>query len=347
MKKRAPFEFEGVKIAPGEHVVVPLPLPGLYADIEVTMPVHVIHGRREGGVAFVSAAVHGDEINGVEIIRRLASLPSLQHMRGTLLLVPVVNLYGFQDKSRYLPDRRDLNRSFPGSESGSLASRLADTFMNKVVAHCDFGIDLHTAAIHRENMPQIRADVNDPQLAQLARSFAAPALIHSAPPEGSLRRAGAERAIPIMVYEAGEALRFDETSIRIGLKGILNVLQTTGMIKSRHKPPKPSPLLRSTRWIRAPRSGVFRSLRPLGALVEKGDLLGLINDPSGRDETQVRAAFAGVIIGRAQLPLVYEGEALFHIGRSAQPELLAEHLDTLNDTHALTPAELVEEPEIV
>lgn len=346
MARRAAFGFQGMALAPGQQAVIGVPLPGLYTDTAVEMPVHLIHGRREGPVAFVSAAVHGDEINGVEIIRRLAALPSLRRIAGTLLLVPVVNPYGFQDKTRYLPDRRDLNRSFPGSERGSLAARVAHAFLREVAGRCDFGIDLHTAAIHRDNLPQIRADLNDPGLEPLARAFAAPALLHSAPPEGSLRQAAAARSVPVMVYEAGEALRFDEASIRVGLNGVLNVLQAAGMLKRRGRPPKPSALIRATRWVRAPRSGVLRALVPLGALVKKDQLLGLIGDPGGGAESEVRAEFDGVILGRVQLPLVYEGEALFHLGRTAQTELLAEHIDRL-DSGPRTPPELVEEPEIV
>ena len=186
---RESFDIAGYQVRPGTHSLIRIPLPGLHSETSINMPVHVFHGKHEGPVLFVSAAVHGDEINGVEVIRRLLSLSSLKRLKGTLLAVPVVNVLGFDSHSRYLPDRRDLNRCFPGKEEGTLAGRVANSFMTEIVARCDLGIDLHTAAIHRDNFPQIRADLNDQKLNQLARVFSAPVLLHSAAPEGSLRNA--------------------------------------------------------------------------------------------------------------------------------------------------------------
>ena len=262
--------------------------------------------------------------------------------------MPVVNIFGFDDHSRYLPDRRDLNRSFPGKESGTLAGRLAHIFLTEVVARSDLGIDLHTAAINRDNFPQIRADLKKEKLNNLARKFAAPVLLHSAPPSGSLRFAAELEDIPVMVYEAGEALRFDEVSIRVAVRGVLNVMRELGMLpRSRAKKLKPSVILRSSSWVRAPVSGILRAQVALGDLVSKGDVLGLISDPAGKTDTEVEAGYNGIIIGRTNIPLIYEGEALFHIGRSQQASLLEEHLDVLQDEEALNTPELVEEPIIV
>lgn len=344
---RAEYEFQGKWIKPGADAIINVPLPGLYTDTEVHMPVHVAHGRRSGPVLAVSAAVHGDEINGVEIIRRLLLQPQLKRLRGTLLVVPIVNVYGFHYRSRYLPDRRDLNRSFPGREQGSMAGRLAHIFLNEVVRHADVGIDLHTAAIHRDNFPQIRADMKGNELKGLAKAFAAPVAIHSAPPPGSLRHAASECDTPILVYEAGEALRFDEVAIRIGLRGVMNVMREIGMITLKRKPPKPSAILRSSSWVRAPYSGVVRTLVKLGDMVGKGDVLGIVADPVGKEEYEMLSPYDGVIIGRANLPLTYEGEAIFHVGRTGQTSLLEEHLDEMQDTEELSLPELVEEPEIV
>ena len=344
---RQGFELGNVVVAPGERLVVNLPLPGLYTETTVDMPVHIVHGKREGPTLFVSAALHGDEINGVEIVRRLLLQPQLKKMRGTLLVVPIVNVFGFHMQSRYLPDRRDLNRSFPGREKGSLAARLANIFLRDVVAYADFGIDLHTAAIHRDNLPQIRADMSLSSLVPLARAFAAPVLIHSAPPVGSLRHSAAAREVPIMVYEAGEALRFDELSIRIGLRGVINVMRELGMLTLKRKPPKPSAILRSTSWVRASSSGIARMLVRLGDVVSRGDVLAYVGDAGGDGEEGIVAPFDGVVIGRSNLPLVYEGEAVFHIGRTRQAGLLEEHLDELQDNEKFSLPELVEEPEIV
>jgi predicted deacylase len=345
--RRADFEIQGVNVKAGQRVVVDIPLPGLYTETTVNMPVHVVHGRREGPTLLVSAAVHGDEINGVEIIRRLLLQPQLQKLRGTLLVVPIVNVLGFHMQSRYLPDRLDLNRSFPGREQGSLAARLAHIFLSEVVRRTDLGIDLHTAAIHRDNFPQIRADMSLETLAPLAKAFAAPMLIHSAPPEGSLRYSAAGEQVPIMVYEAGEALRFDEVSIRVGLTGVINVMREMGMLSLKRKPPKPSVVLRSTTWIRSPSSGLLRMLAKLGDMVSKDDVLAFVGDAGGSGEEPIVSPSDGVIIGRTNLPLVYEGEAVFHVGRTRQTALLEQHLDAMQDSDQFNLPEIVEEPEIV
>lgn len=345
---RAAFEIANQSIRPGTHALVKISLPELHSETAVHMPVHVYHGKRDGPVLFLSAAVHGDEINGVEVIRRILSLPAIKRLKGTLLAVPIVNVFGFDGHSRYLPDRRDLNRSFPGRELGTLAGRLANIFMTEIVERADIGIDLHTAAIHRDNFPQIRADLKDDQLNRLAKAFSAPVLLHSAAPEGALRHAAANEMVPVMVYEAGEALRFDEVSIRVAVRGILNVMREMGMIaKGKARKLKPAVVLRSSIWVRASKSGILRANVKLGDMVSKGDVLGFISDPAGYTDEIIHAVSDGIIIGRTNIPLIYEGEALFHIGRTRQTSLLEEHLDTLQDEEALTTPELVEEPVIV
>ena len=345
---RTQFRFGEHSLAPGSRTTVHLPLPGLYTADPQHMRVHVIHGRREGPVVFVSAAVHGDEINGVEIIRRLLHAPAMRRLAGTLLLVPIVNLFGFYNRSRYLPDRRDLNRSFPGSDSGSMASRLADVFLTEVVARAEVGIDLHTAAVHRDNLPQIRADLTDPVLNPLAKAFGAPVLLHSAAPEGSLRAEAAANGVSVMVYEAGEALRFDEHSIRVGMRGVIAVLRNLGMLApTSARVGKPSAEMRSSNWLRAPQSGILRAQAALGDIVGKGEQLAVVADASGESEMSIEAPYDGVIIGRTNLPLVFEGEAVFHVGRTQQKSLLEHHLGELHDDLLQTPPELIEEPPIV
>lgn len=344
---RSSFKFHGTSVAPGKREIIHVPLPGMYTDTEMYMPVHVLHGRYDGPVLFVSAAIHGDELNGVEIIRRLLLQPQLKRLHGTLMVVPIVNIFGFHNQSRYLPDRRDLNRSFPGRESGSMASRLAHVFFNEVVSISNVGIDLHTAAIHRENLPQIRANMHGDLLKRLAQAFGAPVAIHSAAPEGSLRHAAAELDTQVMVYEAGEALRFDEASIRVGLRGIMNVMRELGMIRLKRKPPKAAVVLRSSTWVRTPYSGVVRPQVALGDLVHKGDTLGVVSDPVGPNEQLMLAPCDGVVIGRSHLPLSYEGEAIFHIGKTGPTKILEHQLDALHETDQLSMPELLEEPEIV
>ena len=217
-------------IRPGERVTVDLPVADLYTSTSLNMPIKIIRGRQPGPVLFVSAAINGDELNGVEIIRRLLKRKTLRSIRGTLIAIPVVNVHGFLDQSRYLPDRRDLNRSFPGSAKGSIAARLANLFLREIVAKADVGLDLHTGALHRSNLPQIRANLDDTGTLELANAFGAPVVINSNTRDGSLRACAAKRGMPILIYEAGEALRFDETCIRTGLRGILNVMRYMHML---------------------------------------------------------------------------------------------------------------------
>jgi predicted deacylase len=278
------------------------------------MPVKVVCGRKEGPVLFVSAAIHGDELNGVEIIRRLLKRKGLLSLHGTLIAVPIVNVHGFLHQSRYLPDRRDLNRCFPGSSKGSIAARLAHSFLTEVVKKSDFGIDLHTGAINRSNLPQIRANLDDKKTMELARAFGVPVIINSDLRDGSLRACALDLGLPVLIYEAGEALRFDEVCIRGGLRGILNVMREIGMLPERPRGKQAAPVeARSTSWIRAPSSGIVSRIVKLGASVASGETLATIGDPLGDYTDNVIAPFDGIVIGRVNLPLAHEGDALFHI----------------------------------
>ena len=320
------------RVVPGERKIVNLPVARLYTHTDLYMPVEVINGRHDGPCLFVSAAIHGDELNGVEIIRRLLRHSSLKRLHGTLIAVPVVNVHGLLHRSRYLPDRRDLNRSFPGSDRGSLAARIASLFMREIVANCTHGIDLHTGAIYRDNLPQVRADLNDPETRSLAEALGTPVLINSDLRDGSLREAAADVGIPMLLYEAGEALRFDEVAIRVGLRGVLRVMRSLGMIpKVKRKGPRVQPVIaRSSTWIRAPESGILWSGHRLGAHVSKGDVIGRIAAPLSRSEHVVKAPADGILIGRTHLPLVYEGEALFHIARFKGVASVAEQVEALH-----------------
>jgi hypothetical protein len=299
----------------------------------MTMPVHIVKGRRSGPRLFISAAIHGDEINGVEIIRRLLKLPALKRLKGTLIAVPIVNVHGLLNRSRYLPDRRDLNRSFPGTLKGSLAARLAYIFMEEIVSQSTHGIDLHTGAVHRNNLPQVRANMDDPETETLARAFNVPVIISANLRDGSLRESAATYGIPMLLYEAGEALRFDEVSIRAGVKGIVNVMRTLEMLppsRSRSKKQIEPVVARSSTWIRAPHSGILRTMVALGSRVKKDMLLGMVTDPFGEVEEPVKSGFSGIVIGRTNLPLINEGDALFHIARF---ERIVEAANTVDEFH--------------
>ena len=314
MAKNSAIKVGDTLVKPGERATVRLPVADLYTGTSLAMPVHVVCGRREGPVLFVSAAIHGDELNGVEIIRRLLKRKALSSLRGTLLAVPIVNVHGFLDQSRYLPDRRDLNRSFPGSRKGSVAARMASTFMHEIVDKADFGIDLHTGAINRSNLPQIRGNLDDEATSQLAKAFGAPVIVNSNVRDGSLRQCAADKGMPMLIYEAGEALRFDELSIRAGLRGTISAMRHIGMLPSVKRTRPVSPVVAdSTSWVRAPDSGIVIQKVGLGSRVAAGQTLAIIGDPVGDDEVRVEAPFDGIIIGRSNLPLAHEGDALFNV----------------------------------
>ena len=347
-----PFVLNGLKVRAGERRTVDLPVTDLSTHTPMTMPVQVVHGRRPGPRLFVCAALHGDEIAGVEIIRRLLRLSALDRLAGTLIAVPIVNVFGFVALSRYLPDRRDLNRSFPGSARGSLAGRLANLFLSEIVAKATHGIDLHTGAVHRPNYPQVRVSFDDPEALRMAEAFGVPLVINAGFRDGSLRLAAAEQKVPVIVYEAGEALRFDEAAIRAGVKGVVQVMRGLGMLKggkSRNRGPDPV-LARSSSWVRAPISGILRAGVALGARVEAGEWLGVVSDPFGESDVEVHARDGGVIIGRTNLPVVHEGDALFHIVRVEGSQANAEALDAfepeLDYQQGLT-SELTDEPPLV
>lgn len=322
-------EIAGNVVAPGTRRRIQIPLSRRVTGAEVALPVEIVNGPRPGPRLFVCAAVHGDEINGVEIIRRLLRRRMTKVLRGTLIAVPVVNLFGFVGLSRYLPDRRDLNRTFPGSPTGSLAARLAHTFLTEIVESSSHGIDLHTGTVHRSNLPQVRACLDHEETRRLARAFGVPVLINSNVRDGSLRQAVLERDVPMLLYEGGEALRFDEAAIRAGVRGVVSVMRALDMLPPREGGPHGvEPFVaRSSHWVRAPESGILRARAPLGATVTRGQHLGTVADPLGVAELPVEAPHPGIVIGRTELPLVNEGDALFHVATFDQLDVVSESVD--------------------
>ncbi|SFX69790.1 succinylglutamate desuccinylase/aspartoacylase family protein [Marinospirillum alkaliphilum] len=315
---RAPFLLAGQAVQPGQRIQIDLPVAKLYTHAPLHIPVEVLHGRQAGPVLLVCGAIHGDEINAVEIVRRLLRSPTLKHLRGTLLAVPIVNVFGFVQQSRYLPDRRDLNRCFPGNENGSLGSRIAALFRTSLVDQATHIIDLHTGAIHRTNLPQIRAELHkNPQTDAMAEAFGAPVILNAELREGSLRAYAQSRHIPVITYEAGEALRFDEWAIAAGVRGVLRVMRHLGMLVSQKKGRKTpaAEVAHGSSWARASIDGIHRPKVHLGARVVKGQTLGWVADPFGRVEQEVRATSDGIVIGMSNLPLANQGEALFHVAR--------------------------------
>jgi predicted deacylase len=304
----------GEAIAPGQRRQIEIPVSRLPTQTLISLPVVVIHGSQPGPRLWLSAAIHGDEINGVDIIRRVLGIIKPKKLKGTLLAVPVVNVFGFIEQSRYLPDRRDLNRCFPGSPQGSLASRLAHLFMTEIVNHSTHGIDLHTAGQPRTNLPQIRANLDDPETYRCAKAFSAPLLLHANTRDGSLRQSASKKGIPVLLYEAGEALRFDTESIRIGVEGIFRVMATLEMYENPFFSSQTNSIeVRETKWIRASISGIFHLQVKLGQTVEKRELLGFITDTFGDTNIKVRSPQAGIVIGHTQNPLVNQGDGIINL----------------------------------
>lgn len=309
-----PLEIAGESVPPGTRRRLEIPAARLPTGTWLSLPVEVVQGRQPGPRLWISAAVHGDELNGVEIIRQVLNRISPGQIRGALIAVPVVNIFGFIEQSRYLPDRRDLNRSFPGSRRGSLASRLADLFMKEIVGHCSHGIDLHTASHHRINLPQIRANLDDPETRRCALAFAPPIIVHAETRDGSLRQAASSQGIPVLLFEGGEALRFNDEAIAMGVEGILRVMAALRMQTS-DRPAKTAKTLasRETVWIRARRGGILRLQTQLGERIKNGQILGAISDALDSESESVRSRFNGLVIGQTNNPLVSQGDAVVHV----------------------------------
>lgn len=324
----------GLTINAGERRSVMIPLPNLYHSEPVLMPTHVIVGDKPGPTLLITAAVHGDEINGTEIIRRLLKLRFIKSLSGTLIAVPVVNIYGYIYQSRYLMDRRDLNRAFPGSSSGSIAARLAKLLVTELINKASHLIDLHTGALHRSNLPQIRASLNESETLELAKAFGAPVIIDSRQRDGSMRQVASDLKKPLLLYEVGEALRFDDFGIKIGVRGIVNVMRHLGMLEKTDSPtslPKER-IISSSHWIRAQVSGNLQSHKKLGSLIKKGEVIGTLSNPFDLSVVEIICPYKGIIMGLCKLPPVHEGQALFHIGLLEEPQdshIQIHHLEDL------------------
>lgn len=330
-----PLTIADVDILPGNEYHIAMPTLSLYTDVEISIPVYVRRGKKDGPVMLLSAAIHGDELNGVETINRIINSKLLKSLKGTLIAVPMVNVFGVLNQSRYLPDRRDLNRSFPGSKKGSLAGRVAHQFFTQIVSKCDYGIDIHTGAIHRSNLPQIRANLDDEKTLAMAKAFAVPVLINANVRDGSLRQNAADKGIPMLLYEAGEALRYDELSIQSGFRGIINVMRMLEMLPpSKARKPKkvvePFVAYQSV-WMRASDSGFVRYKKRLGDQVVEKDLLAEIVDPFGRVIDQVTSNVDGIIIGKQNIPLIQEGEAMYHVACFHKMEKVADTVEAWQD----------------
>lgn len=319
----------------GQRKTILLPMPKLYDCTPISMPVHIIRGKRAGPVLLVTAAIHGDEVNGVEIVRRLIKRTILKSMAGTLIAVPIVNVYGFLYQDRYLMDRRDLNRSFPGSAKGSLGARLAHLISVELMSKVTHCIDLHSGSLQRTNLPQIRADLSKAEIRQLACAFSAPIVLDAKLREGSLRQLASDKGVPFLLYEAGECARFDELAIKTGVHGILNVMDKLDMIhlKKPFHSKVESTITKQSHWLRASHSGLFNPNKQLGNTVKKGEKMAVVANPMGSEEYQICSPLDGIIIGMTKMPMVHEGAALFNMASFKQLDSVEEHIDNLYEIY--------------
>jgi predicted deacylase len=302
------------KIKKGENAEIHLNIARLPTHTLIQIPVYVFRAKEDGPSLLLCGGMHGDELNGIEIVRRIISTGRAVPEIGTVICIPVINIYGFLNASRDLPDGRDLNRSFPGAKNGSLASRIAYVIMHEITPHIDYGIDFHTGGASRTNYPQMRCTINHKESLKLARAFAPPFIIDSEFRPNSFRKEAAKHDKHIFVYEGGESLRFDEFAITEGVNGTLRFMQHLGMAagpKARHE----TVVIDNSTWMRARSSGLFRSLLRVGSRVEIDERIGSITDPFGEVEYEVRAQMGGYILGLNNMPIVNRGDAIVHIGR--------------------------------
>ncbi len=325
-----PLEIVGKSVAAGEKRRVSLSATESFAGAPVPTPVIVARGRSPGPTLCLTGGVHGDELNGIEIVRRALEQIAPDELSGTLIGAPIVNVHGFRRGTRYLPDRRDLNRYFPGSERGSPASRIAHAVFHGLVRQCEALVDMHSGSLHRTNLAQVRGDVRDERVLRLARGFGAPIVVHHAGRPGTLRRAALEAGIPAITYEAGEPMRFQRDEIERGVRGVAELARELGMLPAPPaaadsaasaappSPREPTVFLRS-RWVRVDDGGILTSSVGLGERVQEDTLLGVVIDPIGGQRAEIRAPFAGLVIGLAQDQLVIPGFAAYHIALAPEP----------------------------
>jgi len=313
--KRSIADWNGTQVAPGQSRDLKIEVGESYSGQTVSIPLHLRRGRRPGPVVFVTAALHGDEINGSGAIRELIGDPTLQVAAGALILVPVLNVLAFERHARYLPDRRDLNRCFPGAKAGSLASRYARAVFDEIVARSDFGIDLHTAAVRRTNYPTVRADLSQPPVRRLARAFGGELILDSRGPKGSLRRAASDAGCPTIVLEGGEVWKVEPSVVRCANLGIRRVLAALKMTRAASDKLSTRLVVDHTRWVRAERGGFLWFHVGPGDVVDKGQPLATNTSLLGREKNVLTAPYGGIVIGMTTLPAVRPGEPVCHLGR--------------------------------
>jgi uncharacterized protein len=330
--------FAGKPVGPGEVLEAEIKVSETILHQPMRIPVTVARGEEDGPILFVTSALHGDEISGIAIVRRLLSDIERTLVRGTVVAVPVANRFGLDARDRYLPDRRDLNRAFPGSRHGHMAARIADVLFRKVVLPCDAGVDLHTAAEGNTNLCHIRGDARRPAVLRLMKAFGTPVMVDGPGPKGSLRRAATEAGIPTLLFEAGEPDRFQRHVVEVGHQGLVRLMHGLGMVAE--QPPRPAlqVLVRTSEWVRSDHGGILDLRVEPGDLVRKGQEIGRITEPLGKHVDHVKATASGIVLGTSTTPLVFPGMAIAHIGHLARHLARAErHVRAGGDLGHLEP----------
>jgi predicted deacylase len=315
-----PYEIFGVAVPGGQRRQLDWLVSESFVGSALPVPIQVIHGSRPGRTLCLTAGIHGDELNGVEIVRRSAAAIDSQQLSGTVISAPIVNLHGFQRSSRYMPDRRDLNRFFPGRPTGSSASRVAHAFFNTLIARCDALVDFHTGSFHRTNLPQVRADLQRPEIAELALAFGEEIVLHGEGAAGTLRRAASEAGIPAITYEVGEPMQLIESEIARGTTRVRTLLGRLGMTPEHEEISKLPEVYVRSRWVRVEDGGIMLAQAEIGDRVRAGDVLATVTNPISSHSKVLRSPHTGRVIGRAVNQVVIPGFAAFHIGLALPPE---------------------------
>ena len=312
-----PLQLLDAQLEPGSAARLSWSATQLFEGVPVSTPVLAVNGTLPGPTLCLTAAVHGNELNGIEIVRRVMHDIDPEKLSGAVIGVPIVNVQGFRRGSRYLPDRRDLNRYFPGNPNGSAAARIAHSLFTQVIAHCDALVDLHTGSFERANLPQIRADLRNPDVVTLTLGFGSMVVLHSKPTVGTLRHAATMAGIPAVTVEAGGPSELELAEVKRGVTGIETLLAALDMVKKRRRWSDPEPVYYRSSWVRADNGGILLADVGLGSSVRKGDLLGTITDPMNNARTEVRSPWSGRVIGMARNQVVMPGNAAFHIAIQA------------------------------
>jgi len=286
----------------------------IFEGISTETPVLIVNGRQAGPTLCLTAAIHGDELNGIEMVRRVLHELDPEKLHGAVIGIPIVNLQGFRRGSRYLPDRRDLNRYFPGNPQGSSAARIAYSFFEEIILQCDTLVDLHTGSFYRTNLPQLRADLRNPEVKELTQGFGSIVVLHSVAAPGTLRRAATDAGIPTVTLEAGEPMRLQSAKVNQGVNGVFNLLNALDMVNRIQLLGQPEPIFYESTWVRADHGGILFAVVRLGQTVEIGDVLGTVTDPITNEQNLIYSPNTGRILGMALNQVVMPGFAAFRIG---------------------------------